>query len=164
MTDSAPIAVRRAVAADGAQVAELYLRAFRWALPNIRPSHSDEECRAHFSGPVVTAQDTWVALDAAGGQVLGFITARPGWIDHLYVEPDRVAAGVGSRLLRVCIDWMANQHVPEVRLYTFQANARARRFYESHGFRPVDFNDGARNDEREPDVLYRLDWSRLRAE
>jgi GNAT superfamily N-acetyltransferase len=160
MSKAEPIDVRRATAGDGSQVAELFLRAFGWALPHIRLSHSDDECRVHFSGPVVTAQDTWVAVDAAE-QVLGFITARPGWIDHLYVAPDHVAEGIGGRLLRVCIDWMANQHAPEVRLYTFQANARARRFYESRGFRSVDFNDGERNAEHEPDVLYRLDWSRL---
>lgn len=161
MSEAESVAVRRATPGDGSQVAELYLRSFRWALPHVRNSHSDDECRAHFSGPVVTAQDTWVAVDAAADQVRGFITARPGWIDHLYVDPDHVAAGLGSRLLRVCIDWMANQHAPEVRLYTFQANARARGFYESRGFRPVDFDNGARNAEHEPDVLYRLDWSRL---
>ena len=34
----------------------------------------------------------------------------------------------------------------------------ARRFYEARGFSAVAFTDGARNEEGEPDVLYR--WTR----
>ena len=41
-------------------------------------------------------------------------------------------------------------------VYTFQANAGARRFYERHGFVPVEFTDGQANEERCPDVLYEL--------
>ena len=40
-------------------------------------------------------------------------------------------------------------------LYTFQVNTGARRFYERHGFRVVDLDDGARNEEGQPDVRYR---------
>jgi len=43
-------------------------------------------------------------------------------------------------------------------LFTFQRNARARAFYEAHGFRLVDLSDGARNEEGEPDARY--DWVR----
>ena len=39
-------------------------------------------------------------------------------------------------------------------LYTFQANAGARRFYERHGFRAIQFTDGRANEEHCPDVLY----------
>jgi len=39
-------------------------------------------------------------------------------------------------------------------LWTFQKNARARRFYEAKGFVAVDQTDGGTNEEREPDVLY----------
>jgi ribosomal protein S18 acetylase RimI-like enzyme len=42
-----------------------------------------------------------------------------------------------------------------LRLYTFQVNTRACRFYERHGFTVVDLNDGSRNEEGEPDVQYR---------
>ena len=43
-------------------------------------------------------------------------------------------------------------------LRCFQANTRARRFYETHGFRAIRFTDGADNEERTPDVRYR--WER----
>jgi hypothetical protein len=40
------------------------------------------------------------------------------------------------------------------RLWTFQANTGARRFYERHGCKAVEFTDGRRNEEKLPDVLY----------
>ena len=43
-----------------------------------------------------------------------------------------------------------------IRLYTFQANVGARRFYERHGFVAIEFTDGHANEERCPDVLYEL--------
>lgn len=49
-----------------------------------------------------------------------------------------------------------------VRLYTFQANHGARRFYERFGFRAILFSDGQENEERCPDVLYeRSELNRL---
>jgi hypothetical protein len=41
-----------------------------------------------------------------------------------------------------------------VRLWCFQANSGARRFYERHGFVAVEFTDGHDNEEGCPDVLY----------
>ena len=38
-------------------------------------------------------------------------------------------------------------------LWTFQRNSNARVFYETQGFRPVEYTDG-RNEENEPDVKY----------
>jgi putative addiction module component (TIGR02574 family) len=43
-----------------------------------------------------------------------------------------------------------------VRLYTFQANTRARSFWERHGFKAIAYSDGSTNEERCPDVLYEL--------
>ena len=43
-----------------------------------------------------------------------------------------------------------------IRLYTFQTNAGARRFYERYGFRAIRFTDGRANEEHCPDVLYEL--------
>jgi hypothetical protein len=41
-----------------------------------------------------------------------------------------------------------------LRLYTFQCNQGARRFYERHGFIAVAFGDGSSNEEGEPDIRY----------
>jgi ribosomal protein S18 acetylase RimI-like enzyme len=44
-----------------------------------------------------------------------------------------------------------------IRLYTFQENVDARRFYTRHGFKEIELTDGALNEEKVPDVL--LEWT-----
>ena len=80
----------------------------------------------------------------------------PGWIDHLYVAPDRLAEGIGGRLLELAMA-MSDGYLE---LWTFQVNDRARHFYERKGFEAVELTDGGGNEEREPDVRYA--WSRER--
>jgi hypothetical protein len=41
-----------------------------------------------------------------------------------------------------------------IRLYTFRENHRARRLYESRGFRAIAFGNGSGNEEKCPDILY----------
>lgn len=60
------------------------------------------------------------------------------------------ARGLGSRLVSV-----AKDRCPDgLDLWTFAANAGARRFYERHGFVVVATTDGD-NEEGAPDVHYR---------
>ncbi|TLY99224.1 MAG: GNAT family N-acetyltransferase, partial [Gammaproteobacteria bacterium] len=72
------------------------------------------------------------------------------WIDQLYVEPQYCGRGIGTQLLRVALNSLRRS----IRLYTFQENVRARRFYERFGFQPIAFGDGSENEEGCPDVLY----------
>ncbi len=70
-------------------------------------------------------------------------------IDQLYVDPTFVGQGIGGGLLN---------HAKVLRpqglsLWTFQANADARRFYERHGFIAVTTTEGD-NEEGAPDVRY----------
>jgi ribosomal protein S18 acetylase RimI-like enzyme len=68
------------------------------------------------------------------------------------VAPGYTGQGIGTRMLVHALSMLE----PPVRLYTFQANARARTFYERHGFKAIKFGDGRDNEERCPDVLYEL--------
>ncbi len=87
------------------------------------------------------------------GRVVGFLALDGDELDQLYLMPGHYRQGIGSRLVA-----MAKQESPgRLRLFTFQRNARARAFYEAHGFRIVDLNDGSRNEECEPDVRY--EWT-----
>lgn len=71
--------------------------------------------------------------------------------EHLYLRPDVRRRGIGSLLLA-----KAREISPEeLTLHVLQRNTDARAFYERHGFTAGDFNDGSRNEEKEPDVLYR---------
>ena len=86
----------------------------------------------------------------AGGSVVAIMALEGDDLGQLYVHPDWLGRGVGSRLVE-----LAKQQKPGgLRLYTFQVNDRARRFYERHGFVAEWFGDGSANEERQPDVRY----------
>jgi len=77
------------------------------------------------------------------------------WIDQLYLRPGHTGRGIGRELLAHALRLLGRAY--PVRLYTFQANTGARRFYERAGFRTIALTDGAENEERCPDVLYELE-------
>jgi GNAT superfamily N-acetyltransferase len=90
----------------------------------------------------------WVAERAS--TVVGVLALTDGWIDQLYLDPLVWRRGIGRRLVDI-----ASQRQPNgLQLWTFQANTRARAFYEALGFTGVEHTDGAGNEERAPDVRY----------
>jgi GNAT superfamily N-acetyltransferase len=82
--------------------------------------------------------------------VVGFIALEGDHVDHLYIAPSFQGRGIGDKLLALAKELRPGG----LTLWTFQRNARARRFYEARGFVASEFNDGSRNLEREPDVRY----------
>jgi len=126
------------------------LRSRRSSVPEIpSPVHSDSEVIEWFATVVLPAGGTWV-IDHADVVVALLVLEPAGWIDQLYVDPDFAGRGLGSRLVAV-----AKAAAPGgLELWTFQANVRARRFYERHGFVAVGMTDGD-NEEGAPDVRYR---------
>jgi GNAT superfamily N-acetyltransferase len=147
-----PVAIRQAKLADAEGAAALYLRARRAAEPAIPPGvHDDADVHRWMRERLVAAGHVWLAEDGAGG-LLGLIALTPGWVEQLYVEPGRTGEGVGAALL----DFAKARSGGELQLWTFAANAGARRFYERHGFTAAERTDGSGNEERAPDVRY--DW------
>ncbi|WP_318206110.1 GNAT family N-acetyltransferase [Streptomyces sp. SCL15-4] len=145
------VVLRRAVAADARAVADVYLRSFHTALPDVVRPHTDDEVRYYFREVVVPSRETWVA-EAAGAGVVGLMVLDGETLDQLYLDPEWRGRGIGDRFVA-----LAKERSPDgLTLWTFQANKPAHRFYERHGFTAVDFTDGSRNEEREPDVRY--DW------
>jgi GNAT superfamily N-acetyltransferase len=140
--------LRRATAEDADAVADLYLASFRAALPTVRRVHDDADVRRYVRDVLVAQHETWVAED--DGRIVAMMVLTPGWIEQLYVAPDRLGEGIGRRLL----DLAKQRAARELQLWTFQVNEHARRFYERNGFVAVEFTDGANNEEREPDVRY----------
>jgi GNAT superfamily N-acetyltransferase len=98
---------------------------------------------------VLRELDVWVAED--DGQVVGFAALGDDLLEHLYVHPEAQNHGVGATLLTVAKE---ERRPGALRLWVFQKNAGARRFYERHGFALVRLTDGRGNEEREPDALY----------
>jgi len=147
------IRLRRAAPADADTIASLYLRSFRatYAFPL---AHTDDDVHAWARTRLVTETEAWVAAEdaaAAGEGLVGFMSLTPGWLEQLYVDPDRLGQGIGRQLL----DLAKERQPDELLLWTFQVNDRARRFYERNGFTVVRFGDGSNNEERQPDVQYR---------
>ena len=81
--------------------------------------------------------------------VVALLVMEGRWVDQLYVDPAYSGRGLGSRLL----DLAKKHHPGGLDLWTFQANAGARRFYERHGFTAIATTDGD-NEEGAPDVHY----------
>jgi len=75
---------------------------------------------------------------------------RAAWVEQMYVLPGYENQGIGTQLLRFAHDSVKRP----IRLFTFQQNTGARRFYERHGYRAVALSDGQSNEEKCPDVLY----------
>lgn len=142
--------VRRASALDADAIVAIFNAAWIAELSMVPKIHTADEDRVYFAG-VLREQDVFVVDD--GGEPRGFIALSPGWINHLYVDPQFHNRGVGGTLIE-----QAKALQKQLTLWTFQANAKARRFYESHGFAPVEFTDGTANEERTPDVRY--SWTR----
>jgi RimJ/RimL family protein N-acetyltransferase len=143
--------------ADAAAVAELLIVSRRVLMPFVTWAHSDDELRGWVAEQLVPSGGVTLAL--AHGRVVGVLAlstqADAHWIDQLYVHPAQAACGVGATLLAHALAWAAAHDAAlPVRLYTFQANAHAREFYERHGFVAVALSDGVANEERCPDVLY----------
>ncbi|MFD4021990.1 GNAT family N-acetyltransferase [Streptomyces sp. NPDC058576] len=148
------IRLRPATARDAQAVTGVFLASRAAAMPYLPRIHSDQDTLAWITHVVLpTSTAVWVAEEVGeGGELLGFAVLAGGdELDHLYLRPDSLRRGIGSRLLaevRGAVDGPLG-------LYVFQRNAAARAFYERHGFTAVAFDDGGRNEENEPDVLYR---------
>ncbi len=134
-------------------MADVYLRSFRAALPSIQLAHTDDEVRDWIRERLIPSAGCWVAVE--GPAIVAFAALTPGWLDQLYVAPDRLGEGIGRRLL----DLAKERSDGQLDLWTFQVNTRARRFYERNGFTAVEFTDGAGNEEQEPDIRY--EWRRM---
>jgi GNAT superfamily N-acetyltransferase len=59
-----------------------------------------------------------------------------GELYAVYVDPDRWGGGTGRRLIAAARGALAADGYPEMRLWVFEENHRARRFYERAGMAP----------------------------
>ena len=143
----AELTLRRLELADMEQAARVHRAAFDAALPWLAGLHTADQDRWFYRERMFVNCALWGAFAAA--DMIGVIAFREGWIDQLYVLPAAQGRGAGSALLQV-----AKGSLDRLQLFTFQRNARARRFYEARGFRLVRETDGADNEENEPDALY----------
>lgn len=148
------VTIRTGVAGDAERIAQILIDVRSAFMPYAPLAHSPDEVRSWVAESLVPSGGTVVA--ESNGAIVGVMAtereASCSWITQMAVNPLHVGSGIGSLLLQHAFRACA---LP-IRLYTFQANAGARRFYERHGFRVVRLSDGATNEERCPDVLYEI--------
>jgi len=150
----AALVLRLATSEDARAVAEVLIRSRAEYLPFAPSPHPPDDVRAWVADRLVPTDGVTVVEHQ--GEVVGVLAISRlddvSWIDQMYVRPGWTGRGVGTRLLEHAHRLL----LQPIRLYTFQANAGARRFYERHGYRAIEFTDGQANEERCPDVLYEL--------
>ncbi|NEU95870.1 GNAT family N-acetyltransferase [Bradyrhizobium uaiense] len=148
---SSGLSIRLLELADMDAAARVHRAAFDHALPWLAGLHTPDEDRWFYRERMFATCTLWGAFD---GQALnGVIALHDDWVEQLYVLPLAQRRGTGAALLDI-----AKQSTDRLQLWTFQRNARARRFYEARGFVPVEETDGSRNEEKEPDMRYL--WTR----
>jgi GNAT superfamily N-acetyltransferase len=133
--------IRRATLEDVEEIVGIFEPSFA-TLAFVPRLHTHDENIAFFSR-CVTDGEAYVLGS-------GFAILAGDTLTHLYVHPAAIGSGIGHALF---------EHAQSVRpdgfdFWVFQANRRARRFYEAHGARAVEFTDGSGNEERTPDVRY----------
>ncbi|MGC5033430.1 GNAT family N-acetyltransferase [Micromonospora sp. DT229] len=142
--------IRRALDSDADAVTEVFLASRAAAMPYLPRLYDDEQTRAWIAQVMLPGSTTWVAESTTTGEILGFAALDGDLLEHLYLRPEARRQGIGTALLA-----QAQQAGPGgLSLRVFARNTEARAFYERHGFRPVDSNDGSRNEENEPDLTY----------
>ena len=148
--------MRKASAHEAEEIAKLYVAARKNALGSIPPVYgTDERVLSWLSTRIQNGEECWVIEDKIG--ICAFMLLEPGWLDQLYVRPDRIGQGLGAQLLLKAKELMPTG----IRLWTFQSNTKAHKFYERHGFVEIEKTDGQFNEEKSPDVCYEWKQSKF---
>lgn len=143
---------RSATHDDIQAICDVYLASRKRFLPYAPLAHADAAVCGWMAETLFPHAQLSVAV--IHGEIVGMMaltrTPTAGWIDQLYLHPHVVGQGIGSQFVAQAKAALGSP----IRLYTFQANAGARQFYERHGFQAIEFGDGSQNEENCPDVLY----------
>ena len=115
------------------------------------PRLHTREDTVEFCGRLIS-KGTRVVRGSSGGAA-GFLSREDTDIAALYIAAEARGNGLGRALLDD-----AKATSARLRLWTFQANLPARRFYRRAGFSVTAQTDGAGNEERLPDL--ELTWWR----
>jgi GNAT superfamily N-acetyltransferase len=143
--------LRHAADGDADAIAELFFASYR-LLTFLPMLHSIEEYRRFVTAVLLRECSVTVVEDDTG--IISFLARQGEEVRQLYTRPDRLGLGAGTQLIEAA----KSSGAAALELSCFQANTRARRFYEARGFHAIRFTDGAGNEERTPDVRYR--WER----
>jgi len=151
-------AARTDEAAALAAVQELAsLAALAHIFPPERYPYPRDAVEARWAAAVVGSETrTLIAVDRE--QPVGAACVADGWLEGLYVVPERWGTGLGEELHDRALDEVRGLGAGSCKLWVLEDNARARRFYERRGWRE---NGESRVVEFPPyplDIGYSLDF------
>ncbi|MBE7636498.1 GNAT family N-acetyltransferase [Sneathiella sp. P13V-1] len=146
--------IRTAKDDDAAEIARILKQSREVAIPYALIPYSFAEIENWVRGSLLEECQVFVVEAEVGNKTLGAVAAlSSGWLEQLYVDPEYFGKGLGAAL----IEQVKNLSEGSLSLHCFEQNTKARQFYEKHGFKLVEYRDGAANEEGVPDCLYR--WS-----
>ncbi|MEV5750616.1 GNAT family N-acetyltransferase [Actinoallomurus sp. NPDC052308] len=148
--------IRLAEPEDAESIAGVHMASRTATMPYLPPPRRSHDQVARWIRDVVLREcRTFVAVRA--GEIVGYAALKRDLLQDLYLRPDALRQGIGTRLL----EEVKRNSPGGVSLHVFQQNAGARAFYEHHGFTIVATSDGSANMEGLPDLT--LNWSPTRA-
>jgi ribosomal protein S18 acetylase RimI-like enzyme len=143
---------RSATQSDTEGVVKVYLSSRKAFVPFAPIAYSEEAVYTWIRDILIP--ESQVTVVERDNKIIGMMalstTEETGWIDQLYLHPDAVGQEIGTKLIERAKAELGSP----IRLYTFQENQGAIRFYERHGFKAIQYRDGSENEEKCPDVLY----------
>ncbi len=166
----AEIAIRACTPLDAAAVEGLrvagWKSAYRGMIPDAYLDSLPVDVEQRRRRTAERADGVVESVAVQDGAILGWVVAGPcrdddrpgthqGEVYACYVLPDRWRHGIGRLLMAYANQVLEQAGRGDITLWVLEANARARRFYESFGFHP----DGSRKlihlGELVPEVRYR---------
>ena len=135
----------KAIGADATEISQILED---WAASNreIPLVHNVEE-RADYGRWLL--EHTRVTMIHNSSGVVGFLALEKHIIQALYIKKDFQGFGFGQAAIK-----FAQKQFKELRLWVFQSNIGAQKFYQRLGFQIVEKSDGEDNDYRLPDIFY----------
>jgi GNAT superfamily N-acetyltransferase len=101
--------------------------------PDLYPFPLDD-VRERWQSALADSELSVLVAEVAGAPV-GLAGYRLDWLDGLYVVPHVWDRGIGRELHDQVLDRLRELGSPRCHLWVLEANDRARRFYERHGWR-----------------------------
>ena len=135
----------KAIDEDAAEISQILED---WAAANreIPLVHNVEE-RADYGCWLLEHTSVTMIHNSSG--VVGFLALEKHIIQGLYIKKDFQRFGFGQAAIK-----FAQKQFKELRLWVFQSNIGAQKFYQRLGFQIVEKSDGEDNDYRLPDIFY----------
>lgn len=144
------ISVRVASLTDAKAIAVIHVRtwqcAYRGQIPDEYLDSMSIEKREKGWVEILSDPKEKIFVAEIDGKVLGFCGAgksrdefaekNTGEVMSIYVDPETIHKGVGSKMLAAALDYLKEQGYGQVTLWVLTTNQKAREFYEKKGFVP----------------------------